>query len=383
MLTCQKHLFQIPEHISYLNGAYMSPLLQQVEQIGHQMVARKSLPFEIYPDDFFRDTQLLKQAYAKLIDCSDAERIAIIPSVSYGIANVTNNIHLKKGQHIIMMEEQFPSNYYPWKRLADQSGASIKMIKAIGSNRTTSWNEQVLEAINEQTAVVTIGTVHWADGTPYDLKAIRQKTREHGALLILDGTQSVGALPFSVADIEPDALICAGYKWLMGPYSIGLAYYGTYFDGGVPIEENWINRRKSEDFSGLVNYALDYKPKANRYSVGEQSNFILVPMLKAAIEQLNIWKPALIQAYCHELSKEPIAHLQELGCQIEGKHHRCGHLFGIRLNEQFDLQALKQSLIAEHVFVSFRGNSIRVSPNVYNEAKDFDVLLRCFRNSRR
>jgi len=73
-------------------------------------------------------------------------------------------------------------------------------------------------------------------------------------LLIIDGIQSIGTLPFSVKEIQPDALICAGYKWLLGPYSIGLAYYSDTFANGFPIEENWINRKNSEDFGGLVNY---------------------------------------------------------------------------------------------------------------------------------
>ena len=80
-----------------------------------------------------------------------------------------------------------------------------------------------LAAIDDQTAAVSIGQVHWVNGTKYDLTSIRQKTRAVGAALIIDGTQSIGALPFDVQEVQPDALVVAGYKWLMGPYSIGMA----------------------------------------------------------------------------------------------------------------------------------------------------------------
>ena len=88
-----------------------------------------------------------------------------------------------------------------------------------------------------------MGIVHWADGTIFDMKKIRKKTSENNALLIIDGTQSIGSMPFNLNEIQPDALVCAGYKWLMGPYGSGLAYYGKYFDDGKPIEESWINRK--------------------------------------------------------------------------------------------------------------------------------------------
>jgi selenocysteine lyase/cysteine desulfurase len=108
---------------------------------------------------------------------------------------------------------------------------------------------------------------------------------------VVDGTQSVGALPFDVRRVRPDALIVASYKWMMGPYSLGLAYYGERFDGGVPLEETWMGRKGSEDFSALVDYVDDYQPGALRYDVGERSNFALMPMLTAALELLLAWKP--------------------------------------------------------------------------------------------
>lgn len=385
MLSSQKHLFQLPDHVSYLNCAYLSPQLRRVEAVGHTAVSKKNLPFTIQPSDFFTEVNEVKKLFAQLIQTPESERIAIIPSVSYGLANVANNIHLKAGENIIIAADQFPSNTYIWQRLAQNADAELRTVAALKSeSRTQIWNEAILNAIDENTKMVAIANVHWADGTKFDLMAIRKKTKAIGALLIIDGTQSVGALPINVTELQPDALICAGYKWLLGPYSTGLGYYGSYFDNGVPIEENWINRLNSEDFRSLVNYQPLYQPGAGRYSMGEQSNFVLLPMLKAALEQLLEWSIENIQTYTKNLSRQPLQILQEMGCQVESEAQRCGHLFGLRLNESdFDFQKLNEAFAEHQVYVSLRGNSIRVAPHVYNEEQDFTQLIRCFEQARK
>jgi len=380
MLDSKKDAFQLDPSVTYLNCAYMSPQLIRVTETGIQMLSRKSRPYEISADDFFGPVTQLKNRFARLVNIADPDRIALIPSVSYGIANVANNVQLEKGQKIVMVEEQFPSNYYSWKRLAGRYGGHVQMVQKDSAHQ---WNQAILDAIDENTRLVALAHVHWADGTLFDLKAIRKKTRQVGALLIIDGTQSVGALPFDVAEIQPDALICAGYKWLMGPYSLGLAYYGEYFDRGVPIEENWINRKHSENFSGLVNYEDEYHPKAWRYSVGEHSNFLLVPMLSTAIDQLLEWRPENIQAYCSELWNYILPGLQELGCKVETAKWRGAHLAGIGLDDSFDKKKLNGILRQNRVYVSLRGHSIRVSPHLYNDKEDMESLLDCFKQSKK
>ncbi len=385
MLSSQKHLFQLPDPISYLNCAYLSPQLRSVEAVGYTAVSKKNLPFTIQPTDFFTIGNEVKTLFAQLIQTSEPERIAIIPSASYGLANVANNIPIKAGENIIIAADQFPSNTYIWQRVAQNASAELRTVPAPKSeSRTEAWNEAILNAIDNHTKAVAIANVHWADGTKFDLMAIRKKTKEVGALLILDGTQSVGALPINVSELQPDALICAGYKWLLGPYSTGLGYYGSYFDNGTPIEENWINRLNSEDFRSLVNYQPLYQPGAGRYSMGEQSNFVLLPMVKAALQQILDWKVEMIQTYTKNLSRQPLQVLQEMGCQLESEAQRCGHLFGVRLNESyFDFQKLNEAFAEHQVYVSLRGNSIRVAPHVYNEEQDFAQLIRCFEQARK
>ncbi|AYB30717.1 aminotransferase class V-fold PLP-dependent enzyme [Chryseolinea soli] len=371
MLTCKRSAFTLPPRITYLNCGYMSPQLKDAEKVGIRNLRRKRNPAAIKPEDFFSDTELLRQEFGTLIHADDPKRIVVVPSVSYGMANVARNLKIGRGDNMIVAAEQFPSNYYPWQRLCEETGAQLKSIAPPEefSGRGQKWNERILDAIDIHTKAVALGHVHWVDGTLFDLMAIRRRTREVGAALIIDGTQSVGALPFDVQAFQPDALVCAGYKWLLGPYSTGLAYYGEYFDHGKPIEESWLNRAHSEQFSQLTNYQSTYQAGALRYEVGEHSNFVLVPMLLKSIQQLNRWGVANIQEYCGHISREATLTLRDKGFLIEDEAHRAKHLFGIRLG-QHDPEKIKTQLLKNNIYVSFRGNAIRVAPNVYNTEKD-------------
>jgi len=102
MLANQKDKFRIPNNITYLNGAYMSPSLKSVEKVGHEAITQKCFPYEITAKDFFIHSENLRKQFAGFIDVHDFQNIAIIPSVSYGMANIANNTKLKTGDEIII-----------------------------------------------------------------------------------------------------------------------------------------------------------------------------------------------------------------------------------------------------------------------------------------
>jgi selenocysteine lyase/cysteine desulfurase len=372
MLTSQKHLFSIDEGVHYLNCATMSPNLKTVEAAGIEGILRKSNPQKITQETFFETTEPVKNNFAKLINCPDAERIAIIPSTSYGMAIVAKNLgykpNLRAGQEILMVHEEFPSDVYAWEGVCMEKGLVIKTIKppATLENRGKFWNENLINSINANTCMVVISPTHWADGTRFNLEAIGQQCRLYGALFIIDGTQSIGALPFDIQIVRPDALINVGYKWLLGPYSSGVAYFGEYFDTGLPIERNWINRVGSEEFRN---------PKADRYNMGERSNFILNPMLAKSLEQLLDWGIPNIQEYCKNLMENPLTILQSEGYWVENENYRANHLIGLRVPTGADVSKIQAALKLRNVSVSFRGDAIRVSTNVFNETQDVEMFV--------
>ncbi len=382
MLTCQKQRFSLPEGKHYLNCAYMGPLSQRVQEAGLEGIRRKADPSGIQARHFFEESDELRRLFARLIGASDASRVAILPAVSYGIATVARNSQCRRGQNIVIAGEQFPSNVYAWHRLCRRQGMTLRTVQAPESvRRGEAWNAALLEAIDATTAVVALPQVHWTDGTRFDLEAIGRRARQQGAAFVIDASQSLGAYPFDHALIQPDALVCAGYKWLLGPYSLALGWFGPRYDGGEPLEEGWIAREGSEDFRAIVDYRDDYRPGAIRYDVGERSNFILLPMMIAALEQILEWDPARIQRYCSALMGRVVAEARDLGFHVEAEAWRGGHLIGFRSPPGLDLGVLHTSLLRENVSASLRGSALRVSPNVYNDDADANALLDVLRAS--
>ncbi|MGE0364102.1 MAG: aminotransferase class V-fold PLP-dependent enzyme [Vicinamibacterales bacterium] len=377
MLPCQKASFSLPDDEHYLNCAYMSPISKAVEAAGVAGVARKRVPSRISQEDFFTEAATARALFARLVNVTDPSRIAIIPAVSYGLAIAARNLPVGPGQHIVVTHEQFPANVHPWRKLAAARGAELRVVEPpeAAAGRGRGWNARVLEAIDRHTAVVAIGHVHWTDGTRFDLEAIGARAREVGAALVVDGTQSVGALPFDAARIQPDALVVATYKWLMGPYSMGFAYLGPRFDDGEPIEETWIGRAGSENFKELVHYRDDYQPGAARYDVGERTNFALMPMAITALEQVLEWQPERVQEYCRALTAPLFDRVRAMGYTVEDAAHRGAHLVGLRAPAGTDITAVGERLRARKVFVSLRGSAIRVAPHLYNDAADVEALL--------
>lgn len=376
-MDCQKHLLSLPESHHYINCSYLSPLLKSVEEAGITGIRQKQRPWDITPEHFFQNSNRLRGLFADLINAKQSKNIAIMPAVSYGLATVAKNIDPQRGKKIVIAGEQFPSNVYAWKRFCQEHDCELQTVSAPRDfdGRGKKWNQRILEAIDKDTLMVALGNVHWADGTLFDLKPIGEKARNHDAYFVIDGTQSVGALPIDVQEIQPDALICAGYKWLMGPYSITLGYFGPELRHGVPLEEGWIVRKNSENFAGLVDYADDYQPGAIRYDVGERSNFILVPMMIEALKQILEWKPENIQLYCKELTSDLVQKLPEYGYQIEDPVWRGHHMFGIRLPDHIPINTLKVKLDDRNINVSVRGSAVRISPNVYNDERDINALF--------
>lgn len=383
MTDSKRHLFSLPDGLHYLNAAYLGPLAKPVEEAAIAALVRRRDPTQVRPEDFFTDSHRVRELFARLIHAPEASRVAIVPSVSYGMAAVAKNLSFRAGQNVVIAHAQFPSNVYGWRRMCAESGAELRAVQPPqgSANRGEGWNARLLEAIDADTALIALGNVHWADGTRFDLERIGARAREVGAALVIDGTQSIGAMPFDVQRIQPDAVVCASYKHMMGPYALGAMWLGPRFDDGRPLEETWLGRRGSEDFSGLVDYVDDYQPGALRYDMGERSAFVLAQMLIAALEMIQSWGPEHVQRYCRELMSGAVDEARSLGYVVEDEAWRGWHMFGLRLPEPVDASRLQALLRERRVAVSVRGDAVRVAPNVYNEPADVEALMDALRTA--
>jgi selenocysteine lyase/cysteine desulfurase len=366
----QRGLFEIPEGISYLNCAYMAPQLRSAREAGERAVGRKSRPWEITPPDFFEDAEESRALFARLVG-GDPDGVALVPSVSYGIAVAAANVPIREGQRILILEDQFPSNVYAWRELAKRSGAKLVTVPRPTDH---DWTSAVLEQLDENTAVAALPNCHWTDGSLLDLARVGERAREVGAALVVDAIQSLGAHPFDVREVRPDFLVASAYKWLLGPYGVGFLYADEGWREGEPIEHNWINRRGSEDFSGLVSYEDAFQPGARRYDVGERANFALLPIANEALRRILDWDVENVSETIGGLTDLIEEEAVERGIEAVPKQARARHMIGLRLGPAAP-EDLAARLAAQGVYVSVRGESVRVSPHLYNTERDVERLF--------
>jgi selenocysteine lyase/cysteine desulfurase len=374
MIPCQSHRFEIPDDVAYLNCAYMSPLMKSSYEAGASGLARKAHPWELTADQFFTGADEFRKIACQLLQ-SPPECVAIVPSASYGIATAAQNLPLGKGQSILVLEEQFPSNYYSWELLAQKNGARLKIVPW---PRDYDWTSAVLDALTPEVAIAALPHVHWTSGGKLDLVRIGEACRKIGAALALDLTQSLGALPFSVQEVQPDFAVAACYKWLLGPYSVGLLYVAPKWHNGAPLEENWIQRANAQDFSGLTLYTPEYYEGAQRFDMGERANFALLPAAVSSMKQLLEWTIPAISETSGALNRRIADAATGMGFESPPESFRAPHYLCLRRKDLLPKE-IPQMLAREKVFVSVRGSSIRVTPHVYNTTEDCERLLQCLR----
>lgn len=374
MIGPVRHLFEIPEDVIYLNCANLAPQLRSVTAQGVAAVKSKAAPWKITAEDWFSGAEELRVTAGRLFG-TDAEHIALVPSVSYGIALAAANLPVSAGQSIVLLEQEFPSNVYAWRARARKSGAEIITVRRGASG----WTDALEQHITGNTAIVSVSHCHWTDGSVVDLERIARRVREVGAALVIDASQSLGALPLSLDQVQPDFLVAVGYKWLLGPYGLGYLYVASKWQqSGTPLEQSWLTRRGSENFATLVDYRDEYRQGARRFDMGEFPQFVLVPMAQAALAQLASWGIKEIASSLRPLTDRLAAGAQEAGYQVLPHTQRCAHLIGLR-HPNGIAATLTERLRAAGIYVSLRGQTIRVAPHLYNTIEDIERLVEVLR----
>ena len=378
----QKDLFSLDASVHYLNSAAYSPLLQSsVAAAQDGLMLKASRPHTIRPTDHFDGAERVRALFAQLVGSSEPDRVAIIPAASYGLAIVAANLHrlpdIQTRNKYILVGDEFPNGVYAFERVGQTLGLHPQILSKPDATESVAdvWTAQILEQITRETALVLCPPVHWSNGVRFDLEAIGATCREKGALFIVDGAQSVGALPIDVHAIQADALIAPAYKWLLGPYSLGCIWLSDFFDDGVPVEESWMNRMESDQFSNLTRYIRDYRPKAQRYNMGEFSAFATLPAFEAALQQLLNWTPQAIQDYSRNLAEPYLEKLNERGFYSIPPSQRASHLVQLMLPKHLTIPEAQERLKNQQVYVSVRGSGFRVSTHIYNTTKDWDALV--------
>jgi selenocysteine lyase/cysteine desulfurase len=369
-LGSQRRLFEVPEEVAYFNTANMSPLLGAVLEAGRSGLARRAAPWRVAAADWFEDVERLRGIYSRILGAA-SDGVALIPATSYGLALAARNVTAKPDDQVLVLAQEYPSNYYTWRRFCGRTGGELVVARR---EPGATWTDAVLARINERTRVVAVPNVHWTDGSLLDLEAVVPAARQVGAVVAIDASQSLGAMPLDVSRLRPDFVVAVGYKWLLGPLGLGCLYVDERYRGGEPLEENWINRGGSEDFGALVDYSDQYRPGARRFDVGERTNFGLVPMAIAAGEQLLDWTIDEVATSLRAASAQIAQRVLALGLEVARPDQRGPHMLGIELPREA-ASAIARQLMDSGVVASVRGSSVRIAPHLHTTQDDIDRLL--------
>ncbi len=375
-LANARSAFDLPADVAYLNTAFMGPVPGTAVEAGLMGLARKARPWTIAADDFTVPVDQMRAAFAGLLGApGDVDGVAITPSVSYGISTAAANLHLDAGQVVVVLDRQFPSDVYAWERLAERHGGALHRVARPDDGDWTAAVLADLDRLGDRVGAISVPPCHWIDGGRVDLVAVGDAARRVGAALTVDVCQALGAEPFDVAEVRPDFVVGATYKWLCGPYSLGFCWAAPHRRAGEPIEHGWTARANSHCLACLADYTAEYQPGARRYDVGEVANFTLVPVALAAVHLVASWGPAAVAAHARTLTDRLVDAVADLGFTAPPAPLRSAHLVGLAAPAGVDVEALAPLLADHGVHVSARGTALRVSVHGFNTAADVDRLV--------
>ena len=364
--------------LHYLNCAYMSPLPRVVEEAGVQGMIRKRNPAPSAPEDFFEESQEVRRLFAELVNVPDPNSVAIIPSVSYGIGVAPENTPLARGpEH--RSSRRTVSRERLWLAAAGLGARGRDPDGGPGAG------EEVAGPALEPEDPGGHRRGHGSGGHgagPLD-RWHRLRPGGHrgpgpgGGGVPWSSTEPSpwAPCPSMFRSSQPDALIVASYKWLLGPYSIGVAYFGPRYRGWRALggDLDCPGGKRGLPGSG----GLPGRVSARR-----------CPIRRGGAEQLHsgshvgcrpsgsFWSggPDRIQAYTAGLSQGPPGGGGVPGIRRGGGPYRVGHIFGIRTPEGLGDGPAKEALRNEGVSASLRGSALRVSPHLYNDPRDVEAL---------
>ncbi len=289
MLPSQRALFYIPEHICYLNAAAVGPLPRAVKQAGELGVARKAQPWAIEPGNAQKQFDRARAAAARLIN-ADADDVALISSVSYGIATAGKVLTVPRGSRVLLLQDDHSSPVLEWLGRAEAQGFVVEVVARPDDG---DWTTALLAAIGRQGAppvgMASISSVHWADGGAIELDRVGAALKAQGAHFVIDATHGAGVMDIDVRRLDPDFLVFPTYKWVLGPYGRAFLYVAKRWQDGVPLEQAGSQRRGMNSERAPYMRDLAYVPNARRYDMGERDHYISLEMASIGMELVANW----------------------------------------------------------------------------------------------
>jgi cysteine desulfurase / selenocysteine lyase len=269
-----KGYFPVRENVIWLNHAAVGPLCGPAADAMRGLADDAERFGSLHYEEWMRRYTRLRTAAAAMIHAKAAE-IAIVKNTSEGIATIAHGLKWQSGDVVVAFEEEFPSNFYPWKRL-EPEGVEVRWLSVLDP----------LEKIDEAckgASLLAISYVNYLSGHRVDLEKIGEICGRRGTLFLVDAIQGMGAFPIDVRKAGIHALAADGHKWMLGPEGCGVLFVAAELQDRVePVEFGWTNTAKYWDYGSRD---MTLRGDAGRYECGTL-NTIGCYGLTAALEFL-------------------------------------------------------------------------------------------------
>ena len=374
MLASQRALFDIPPNICYLNAASYSPLPLRTLEAGRAAVGRKGRPWTL-PASFANEQyERARTAAARLIN-AEASDVALIPSISYGVATAAKLLTIPRGTRVLVLEDDHSSPVLEWHARAEAQGFTVETIKQPNDG---GWTSAVLAAIERSGAapvsLASISWVHWSDGGLIDVDEVGAALRRRSAAFLVDATQGVGVVAMDVKRLDPDFVMFPTYKWVLGPYGRAFLYVAKRHQGGIPLEQISAGRRNVRAENAVYFTDLGYVGDARRFDMGERDYFISMEMAAIGMEMLAEWGAPAVAERLEMLTERIAEGVRGIGVSVPEPRLRAPHILSLAFKGGIP-PGLIEGLASEGIYVAPRLGRLRISPHVYNDEPDADRFV--------
>lgn len=362
------------------------PALQDYTYLNSASISIMALPARLAMEEFSRrilhvgtvsldeEAEVLalegaRERAARLIN-APGDQVAITTSASEALGQLAWG--LKPRGNIVSIDIEFPSVVYPWFRVGKETGAEVRLVRRWDAPAGLCLDD-VAELVDNRTSVICVSHVQYATGHRFDLEALAELAHRHGAIFVVDATQSAGVVPIDVTASGVDALVSASYKWLCGPFGAAVMYLsGPLMDRLDPVFVGW---RGTADMWNFDATRLTYAPSMRRYEYSTMS-YASGYGLSQALEYLENLSMEQVLAHSLDLTDRLIEGLDRRGAELltpRAPEERAGIVtarFPGRDGEQVAAELNRRGVI-----VSPRFGSTRFSPHFFNNADDIARAL--------
>ncbi len=377
MLPSQRHLFDIPREVAYLNAAAWSPLPLAVQEAGRMGVGRKGRPWDVDPALPNRVIERARAAAAALIGAA-AEDVAVVSSVGYGVATAAKVFAPPAGSRVLVLEDDHSSPVLEWMVRAPAQGFTVETVKRPSDGDWTAAVEAAIARPGAPVSLASISNVHWSYGEALDMDRVAAALKAKGAALLVDATHGAGMMDLDVKRLDPDFMIFPTYKWVLGPYGRGFVYVAKRWQKGVPLEQTAFGRKGVAAERAPYFADLSYVDSARRYDMGERDHFVGLEMAAVGMEMMAGWTQPAIAERCAMLTARLEDGLAAAGGLLPKRHLRAPHILCVSFPGGMPA-GLPEALAGQGAHAAPRLGRLRISPHVYNDEEDVDRFVAAFR----